>query len=204
MKAQIKVIGKILLLFTATMLLFPARCEAQVEMMSAKDLTLESTSILYGKCTKLKSTWTEDGEMILTSVTVVPEHYVKGNMGGEVTITVPGGQVDDIVYEVSEMPTFRKGEEVFAFIWKHPSGMNLVTGGYQGKLRIGTDTNTGQRIVAGSQLGNVAPSESTLQPTTTSQTKTKAADKTTYSTSKPDRMSLDDFTKEVEGYLAEQ
>jgi hypothetical protein len=204
MKAQIKVIGKILLLFTATLLLIPSTCEAQVKQMSAQELTQESTSILYGKCTQMKSAWTEDGEMILTTVTVVPEHYLKGNLGSEVTITIPGGQVDDIVYEVSEMPAFRKGEEVFAFIWKHPSGMNLVTGGYQGKLRIGVDTNTGRRIVAGRQLGETAPAQSVLEPAPTSQTKTKALQETTPSKAKFDRMSLDDFTKEVEGYLTER
>jgi len=204
MKAQIKVIGKIFLLFTATLLLFPATCEAQVKMMSTQELTLESTSILYGKCTKLNSAWTEDGEMILTTVTVVPEYYVKGNMGNEVTITVPGGQVDDIIYEVSEMPAFGKGEEVFAFIWKHPSGMNLITGGYQGKLRIGTDTNTGRRIVAGRQLLEATPDHRALKPAPTTQTATTALKKTTLSKTKSERISLDDFTKEVEGYLMDR
>lgn len=204
MKAQIKTIGKILLLFTAILLLIPATCEAQVKKMSTQELTLESTSILYGKCTKLKSAWTEDGEMILTTVTVVPEYYLKGNIGSEVTIIVPGGQVDDIIYEVSEMPAFGKGEEVFAFIWEHPSGMNMITGGYQGKLRIGTDTNTGRRIVAGRQLVEDAPAQRVPKPVSTSQTATKATQKTTPSKAQFERMSLDDFTKEVEGYLMER
>ena len=63
-------------------------------------------------------------------------------MGSEVTITVPGGQVGDIIYEVSEMPDFQKGEEVFAFIWQHPSGENMITGGYLGKLKIDKDVQT--------------------------------------------------------------
>jgi len=204
MKAQINVIGKILLLFTAILLVIPATSEAQVKMMTTQELTLESTSILYGKCTKLRSAWTEDGEMILTTVTVVPEYYLKGNLGSEVSITVPGGQVDDIIYEVSEMPAFGKGEEVFAFIWKHPSGMNMITGGCQGKLRIGTDTNTGKRIVAGRQLVEAAPAQSALEPTPTSQTTSKALENTTPTKTKFERISLDDFTKEVEGYLMER
>lgn len=193
MKAQIKVIGQGLLLLTATILLFPETSEAQVKNMSAEELTLESNSILYGKCTKMESAWTEDTSMILTQVTVVPEYYVKGNMGSEVTITVPGGQVGDIIYEVSEMPDFQKGEEVFAFIWTHPSGLNLITGGYQGKLKIDKDEKTGIRTVPGKALGKEKSHEAkeSINPNK----------KTTLVKTKPEKVSLDDFTKEVEGYM---
>ena len=179
MKEQSNVIGLTLLMVAAIVLLLPVAGTAQVMQMSAEELTTESTSILYGKCTNMESAWTEDKEMILTTVTVVPEYYLKGNLGNEVTITVPGGQVGDIVYEVSEMPDFQKGEEVFAFIWKHPSGMNLVTGGYQGKMKIDKDKKTGIRTVPGKALG-----------------KEKSLTKT-----KPEKVSLDDFTREVEGYM---
>jgi hypothetical protein len=45
------------------------------------------------------------------------------------------------------MPVFTEGEEVFAFIWKHPSGKNLVTGGLQGKMKIEKDKKTGKKIL---------------------------------------------------------
>ena len=193
MKTQIKVIGQGLLLLTATFLLFPETSEAQVKNMSAEELTLESNSILYGKCTKMESAWTEDKSMILTQVTVVPEYYLKGNLGSEVTITVPGGQVGDIIYEVSEMPNFQKGEEVFAFIWKHPSGLNLITGGYQGKLKIDKDEKTGIRTVPGKALGKdkSRAAKESINPNR----------KTTLAKTKSEKVSLDDFTKEVEGYM---
>jgi hypothetical protein len=177
----------------AILLLFPAMGTAQVKQMSAEELTMESTSILYGTCTNMESAWTGDGEMILTTVTVVPEYYLKGNLGSEVTITVPGGQVGDILYEVSEMPAFQKGEEVFAFIWKHPSGVNLVTGGYQGKLKIDKDEKTGLRTVPGKALGKEKSHDAkeTIRPDMT----------TTPAKTKPEKVSLDDFTKEVEGYM---
>lgn len=193
MRAQVKVIGQGLLLLTASILLFPETSEAQVKNMSAEELTLESNSILYGKCTKMESAWTEDKSMILTQVTVVPEYYVKGNLGSEVTITVPGGQVGDIIYEVSEMPDFQKGEEVFAFIWQHPSGLNLITGGYQGKLEIHKDQKTGIRTVPGKALGK--------DKSRAAKEFTNPNKKTTLAKTKPEKVSLDDFTKEVEGYM---
>ena len=201
MKAQIRVCIYSMLLFTAAGLFLPATCTAQVKKMSAEELTTESTSILYGKCTKMESAWTEDKSMILTKVTVVPELYLKGNLGSEVTITVPGGRVGDIIYEVSEMPAFQKGEEVFAFIWQHPSGMNLVTGGYQGKLKIQTDAKTGRKTIPGKQFGKYAPGQQTPVPVSTGKEATKTAKVPTLPQTKSERISLDDFTKEVQGYL---
>jgi hypothetical protein len=201
MKAQIGPIMISLLLFTAAWLFLPSTCVAQVKKMSAQELTNESTSILYGKCTRLESAWTEDKSMILTRVTVVPDQYLKGNLGNEVTITVPGGQVGDIIYEVSEMPAFQKDEEVFAFIWQHPSGMNLVTGGYQGKLRISVDAKTGRKTLERRQLEKMVPKQLVKEPTVTSQKTTKAAKAPTLPQTKSERISLDDFTKEVQGYL---
>jgi len=201
MKAQIKVIGVTLLLFTATQFMLLFTCEAQVKNMTAEELALESTSILYGKCTNMESAWTENNEMIFTTVTVVPEYYLKGNLGGEVSITIPGGQVGDIVYEVSEMPAFQKDEEVFAFIWKHPSGKNLITGGYLGKLKIDTDAQTGRRTVSGGQLSIEVPEQFIQEPTPSTETATKSAQATTPSETKPNKVSLDDFTREIEGYL---
>jgi len=193
MKEHFNATGLATLLIAAIAVMLPLSGEAQVKQMSAEELTMESTSILYGKCTNMESAWTGDGEMILTTVTVVPEYYLKGNLGNEVTIIVPGGQVGDILYEVSEMPAFQKGEEVFAFIWKHPSGVNLVTGGYQGKLKIDKDEKTGIRTVPGKALGkekSLAAQESIRPDKTTTPAKTK-----------PEKVSLDDFTKEVEGYM---
>ncbi len=106
-------------------LLSEAGIKAQVIKMTAEDLTKRSTAVLYGKCSKVKSEWNDRKDLIFTYVTVVPEEYIKGNLGSEAVITVPGGQVDDILYEVSEMPLFVEGEEVVAFIWTNPAGKHL-------------------------------------------------------------------------------
>ncbi|HUX58091.1 MAG TPA: hypothetical protein VMV77_14025 [Bacteroidales bacterium] len=158
---------------------------AQVKKMSAKDLTEVSTAVLYGKCSKLKSEWNENKSIIYTYVTIVPEEYIKGNLGSEAVIAVPGGRVGDIIYEVSEMPVFMEGEEVVAFIWTNPAGKNLVTGGYQGKMKIEKDKDSGKRMVVGAGLDE--------------------EDETgELGTGKPDKgkkVSLEDFTAKVKGYM---
>ena len=187
MKTPTRIIGLTFLLAIAMLLLFPAECGAQTKKMTAKELTEVSTSVFYGKCAKVESAWTKEKDMILTTVTLIPENYLKGNLGDEVTVTVPGGQVDDIIYEVSEMPVFRTGEEVFAFIWEHPSGKKLVTGGFQGKMKIEKDKKTGKRMISESYLSTSTPKG--------------LIDKSTPQHSQGKKVLLDDFTEKVKGYL---
>ncbi len=130
------------------LLFFPnMESKAQVKKMSHKEMTEVSTAVLYGKCTNKRCEWNEKKSIIYTYVTIKPEAYIKGNLGSEAVITIPGGRVDDIIYEVSEMPAFEEGEEVVAFIWTNPRGKNLVTGGYKGKIKIEKDEKTGQKTV---------------------------------------------------------
>lgn len=168
-------------------LLFPfTETKAQVKKMSAKDMTEVSTAVLYGKCKKIKSEWNENRSAIYTYVTIVPEGYIKGNLGSEVVVAVPGGRVDDILVEVSETPIFIEDEEVVAFICKSPKGRNLITGGYQGKMKIETDKKTGKKMVEGMSLDDMEED-------------TEGHEKDSPAPVK--KVSLDDFTAKVKGYM---
>lgn len=158
---------------------------AQLVEMSANDLTNQSTAVFYGKCSKKTSDWNENKSIIYTYVTVVPEAYIKGNLGSEVILAIPGGQVDDIIYEVSDMPFFTEGEEVMAFVWKNPAGKNLITGGSQGKLKIEKDRNTGKRMVQGAGIID----DTEAQNQASGQVK-KTAD-----------MVLEDYVTKLKGYM---
>lgn len=133
--------------FLSLLFLPISESNSQVIKMSAKDMTEVSTAVFYGKCSKLRTEWNENRNIIYTYVTIVPEEYIKGNLGSEAVITIPGGKVDNIIYEVSEMPVFSEGEEVVAFVWTNPRGKNLITGGYKGKMKIDKDEKTGERMV---------------------------------------------------------
>ena len=174
-------------LMVCLLILISTESRAQLKKMTAEDLTKESSAILHGKCTNVKSEWNKEKDIIYTIVTVIPDEYIKGDLGSEAVLTIPGGQVDDIIYEVSEMPVFYEGEEVFAFVWKHPSGKNLVTGGTQGKLKIEKDKKTGKKTIKG------------LVVETSGETVKKGAVIDAAQT--PKRVLLEDFTREVKGYL---
>jgi hypothetical protein len=164
------------------LLLFETESKAQVIKMSAKDLTEKSTAVLYGRCSKLKAEWNENRSIIYTYATIVPEEYIKGNLGSEAMIAIPGGRVDDIIYEVSEMPVFAEGEEVVVFIWTNLAGKNLITGGFQGKMKIEKDSKTGKR--------SVDISETALEVDTQAQ-----------DTEKPRKVVLEDFVTKLKGYV---
>jgi hypothetical protein len=83
------------------------------------------------------------------------------------------------------MPVFTEGEDVMAFIWTSPSGKNLVTGGFQGKMKIIKDKLTGKRIIEdigimdGTDVQNLAPGQ----------------------VRKALRMKLEDFVAKLKGYM---
>ena len=182
MKKSINLAG---LLILTSLFITVSDCNAQSLKMTAKDLTKESTAVLYGKCSKIKSQWNENKSIIYTYITIIPEEYIKGNLGPEAVIAVPGGRVDDIVYEVSEMPVFTEGEEIVAFIWTNPAGKNLVTGGSQGKMKIDKDPKTGERMVHG------------FVP----EVKVDAEKKGAEHSGKTENVLLEDFVSELKGYL---
>ncbi len=148
--------------------------------MSAKELT-ESLqlyfTVRYGK----KCEWNENRSAIYTYVTIAPEEYIKGHLGSQVVVMVPGGRVDDILYEVSETPFFNENEDVIAFIWTNPRGKNLITGGFQGKMKIERDERTGKRMVD----AGIIEEEQTLVPG---------------QVRKAERMELEDYVEKLKKY----
>jgi hypothetical protein len=185
MKNLIKLSNLACWLLVGFLLIPVAGIKAQVKKMSSKDMTEVSTAVLYGKCKKIKCEWNENRSAIFTYVTIAPEGYIKGNLGLEVVITVPGGRVDDILYEVSETPFFIQDEEVVAFIWKNPSGKNLITGGFQGKMKIEKDEKSGKRYV--NDTDEVSENEQ--------------ANQGSGNENKSSKVELDEFVVKLKGYL---
>ncbi len=184
MKNLKKIISRTCLVIICFMFLSEAVSLAQVKKMSHKHMTEVSTAVLYGKCTNKRCEWNEKKSIIYTYVTIAPEEYIKGNLGSEAVITIPGGRVGDIIYEVSEMPAFTEGEEVVAFVWTNPRGKNLITGGYKGKMKIEKDAKTGKKTVqVNDEMMDDAEGPDKVPP---GQTK---------------KMLLDDYVIKLKGYM---
>lgn len=148
-------------LFILLVLWTASPASGQVRKVSLEELARSSTSVVVGETMSTRSFWAEDGSQILTEVTVRVDQQIKGTASEEAIITIPGGQVGNTVYEVSDMPIFADGEEVVVFLWAHPSGKQLVTGASQGKLSVEADPATGAKVVSGTalQLRDLPPGE---------------------------------------------
>jgi hypothetical protein len=148
--------------------------------MSTKELTKQSTAIVIGKCAEKKSFWNENRDKIFTRIKITVEETIKGETAGEAEVLIPGGRVGNIIYEVSDMPIFAEGEESVVFLWKHPSGDNLVTGALHGKLKVYTDKISGKRTVK-SEKDHEKPDQK----------------------DKPELYLLDNYVQEIRSYIKE-
>jgi hypothetical protein len=169
------------------LVLFLPSSLAQVQTMSTQQLTEQSSAVILGTCVRMESYWVDGNSKIFTRVRIRGEQTLKGEFGGETEITVPGGRIGNMVYEVTDMPIFREGEEVLLFVWQHPTGKQLITGGTQGKFSVETDKTTGRKIIMGAQAQ--IESASKLQKASSPETQTEK------------KVFLDDFLTEVRGYV---
>ena len=124
------------ILVLGAMIFIPATAQGLVITKERPQLVQESTTILTGQVTALRSFWNEGHERIYTEVTVLVHEYLKGNEGSLIKFTVPGGTVDDISMTMSEAPNFQVGENVFLFLKQEDC---RLAGWYQGKYIIEGD-----------------------------------------------------------------
>lgn len=189
MEVVMKTNHALLLLFLAALLLvlFAPSSLAQIQTMSTQQLTEQSSAVVLGTCEKTESYWADGNSKIFTRVKIRGQQALKGDIAAAAEITVPGGKIGNIIYEVTDMPVFREGEEVLLFVWQHPTGKQLIMGGMQGKLSVETDKATGRKTIKGAplQLESVAK----LQKVTSQEAQAVK------------KVFLDDFLNEVRGYV---
>lgn len=162
----------VLAAFALLIALQPGQSSAQLREVTLEDLTKTSTAVVIGKTEAPRSFWNEKRTQILTEVKIRVDESVKGDAGGETVITIPGGRVGNTLYEVSDMPVFKEGEEVLVFLWRHPSGKQLVTGGPQGKLEIVAGPASRGKMIRGAlregtalaKSGIIGPDASPVRP----------------------------------------
>lgn len=179
----------LLLVFLGSLqpVLFPSSCHAQIQTMSTQQLTEQSSAVVLGTCERTESYWVDGNSKIFTRVKIRGQQALKGDIGSASEITVPGGRIGNTVYEVTDMPVFREGEEVLLFVWQHPTGKQLVVGGTQGKLSVETDKATGRKTIKGAPLQ--IESAIKLQKASSQEAQTV---KTVF---------LEDFINEVRGFI---
>jgi|GEM_PF-6757373 len=119
----------------AMLVISPIRtAQAIVEPFTLEELTARATTILTGTVLNLNSRWKPGHTGLVTDVTVAVSRYIKGGHGqSQIVVTVPGGEVDGLVEEVSDVPVFALDQEVFLFLQE---GDFQIVGWHQGKFTV--------------------------------------------------------------------
>ncbi|PTL77400.1 hypothetical protein [Vitiosangium sp. GDMCC 1.1324] len=100
------------------------------------ELTQTADAIVHGTVRRVESRWSGDGRRIVTDVEIQVTEALKGQAGGTVLVTQPGGRVGDIGQVVSGLASFSPGEEVVVFLERRGSQSFRVSGMAQGKYKV--------------------------------------------------------------------
>jgi len=115
-----------------------------------KSLSDNAEIILTGKVTEQKSEWNTDRSRIFTKVTITVEEYLKGSQNqGSITLTHPGGEVDEVGEIYSHVPRFYDNENVLLFLQKNKDNIGYkVLEGEVGKISLTVDKVTGEKMTS--------------------------------------------------------
>jgi hypothetical protein len=112
-----------------------------------RELVAAVPVIVHGQVVDVRSGWVDGRRAVETFVTVEAAEYLKGNLGGQVTFKVPGGQLGRYRTVFVGAPAFQPGDEVVLFLKTDGPSFPFIVGLSQGVFRIVTETQSGRRVV---------------------------------------------------------
>lgn len=121
---------------------------ATYRRLSFDSLIAASDYVIYGRAASSHAyrdpatgaIWTETQFQVLDCV--------KGRSGQAITVTEPGGVLDDRGELYPGMPQFRVNAELVLFLYRAPGNRLRVVGALQGVYAVSKDPADGQRMVA--------------------------------------------------------
>jgi hypothetical protein len=115
--------------------------------LSFEQLVNESSSVVYGRVTEVRSQWTDDRRFIESIVSIEILKGMKGGARNTVSITVPGGQVGRYLNVIPGAPVFTTGDLAVFFLTAHGPRLPVTTGLTQGVYRVQRDARSGEMLV---------------------------------------------------------
>jgi hypothetical protein len=129
-------------------ILFAASVHATtVVPLSFEQLVNESSAVVYGRVSDVRSQWTEDRRFIESVVSIEVIRGMKGGTGQTIAFTVPGGQVGRYLNVIPGAPTFATGDLAVFFLTAHGPRLPVTTGLTQGIYRVQRDATSGSMLV---------------------------------------------------------
>jgi hypothetical protein len=140
---------RLILIFAAsTALLAPRSAGAMVYVaVDLPTLVADARAVAVGHVVVVAPRWTEGRRGIETLVTLEVSEYLKGNLGREVTVAVPGGQIGPYLSVMPGVPRLAEGDDVVLFIADGIGDLPHIVALGQGVYRVVTDAASGARFV---------------------------------------------------------
>jgi hypothetical protein len=127
-----KFLGAAVLAYAFLSFLFAMPVEALRFKTNWAERVSLSEKIVRGEVVSVKSYWNSDKTRIYTDVTLLVDEQIKGKGSREVTLTIPGGTVDEDTQLVSDTPYFDVGNYVIVLVESSghvvggPDGVRLI------------------------------------------------------------------------------
>jgi len=175
-----------LALLLAPALLVAGNAEGLLAYMSFNRFVTEASEIHEGNITNTRAYWGKGGR-IFTDVTISIDGTAKGAdaKATQKTFTVIGGRIGSVVTFVSEMPTFKTGEDVVVYLRRTDNNRLFIFGGTRGKVPVYGD-GSGAKYIATDAMATDAINK----------TKAKRGDKSA-NTAPEGFLNLDDYMEAV-------
>ena len=148
-----------IVVFTLIFLTLPLKSYSVMVGLSTTDLTTSSDIVVVGQVENVESFWSQDKKAIGTSVLIIIENVIKGNLSQDrLIVEYKGGEMGDTALKVSDVSPLRSGEKVVLFLKSGKSKKNPgnvvfnIVGKGQGKYSVdgsGIATKEGFAIVGG-------------------------------------------------------
>ncbi len=119
------------------------------ELADLQKLTQRAEIIVVGRCTAIKSAWNAKRTLISTYVSYDVEETIKGDLRDQpIVIKTLGGTVGSITQMMVGGPTFEVRERALLFLTASDEPATFrIQGLPRGKLRIYSDSRTGERVL---------------------------------------------------------
>jgi hypothetical protein len=128
------------LLLAAFLGAVPASATTQLKV-ELSELTRGADAVVHGVVRRVESRWSGDKMRIVTDVEIQVTESLKGQPGGTVLVTQPGGRVGDVGQVVHGLASFSAGEEVVVFLEKRGARAFRVSSMAQGKYQVKRDAD---------------------------------------------------------------
>ena len=127
-------------------------CVAPLQAITLSPITFEqlveeATAVVYARVSHVRGRWTADRRGIESVVTLDALRYLKGNLGEDVELRVPGGEAGGMLQVLPGAPVLREGDLVVAFLGARGPAMPTLVGLSQGLFRVAVDARSGTALV---------------------------------------------------------